>query len=189
MSFDRDAIDPCAPHAPARLRRVTGLVGARRRVWVLGIALLVALSLLRTQYSISLVSGESMEPGLQTGDLLLVHRAAYREAEPRRGDIVVARGRAGYMVKRIVGLPGEKVELRAGQLHINRQLMAEPYPVEPGGLSLGEGRLLDDRYALLGDNRSISPSLSVHAVVARDQIVGKVIRSIRLRPRQPAMGA
>jgi hypothetical protein len=50
MSFDRGGIDPCTTHASPRLRRVAGLLGARRRIWVLGIALLVALSLLRSSF-------------------------------------------------------------------------------------------------------------------------------------------
>jgi signal peptidase I len=144
----------------------------------MGVIFLVTLFLIRTQYFISLVNGDSMQPGLPSGDLLIVHRTAYRNAPPQRGDIVVVRARTGLMVKRVVGLPGENVELRAGGLYINDQIMVEPYPVAPGWLSLGEGRLLEDRYAILGDNRSIAQSLSIHAVVSADHIVGKVVRSI-----------
>jgi signal peptidase I len=81
-----------------------------------------------------------------------------------------------------VGLPGEEVELRLGSLYVNQLPLAEDYGVEPGLLNLRRGRLLEDRYALLGDNRSVSSSVFVHAIVAKAQILGKVIRSVHLWP-------
>jgi hypothetical protein len=54
--------------------------------------------------------------------------------------------------------------------------------VEPGWLSLRKGRLLENKYALLGDNRSVSSAMSVHAVASKEQIIGKVIHSVRLWP-------
>lgn len=134
----------------------------------------------RTHFKLCLVKGESMLPGLHSGDLLIVDKRAYRNAEPQRGDIVVASDEGELLVKRVVGLPGEELELRLGELRVNRQPYAEDYPVESGRLSLRKGRLLDDRYALLGDNRSVTVTTSVHAVVAKHQILGKVIRSFHL---------
>lgn len=61
-----------------------------------------------------------------------------------------------------------------GKLHINGRSFPETYPVIPGSLSLGKGRLFEGRYALAGDNRSIPLPSSVHAVVPQRQIVGKV---------------
>ncbi|HOY60123.1 MAG TPA: signal peptidase I [Verrucomicrobiota bacterium] len=140
------------------------------------------LLLLRSQFSLCLVKGESMLPGLQSGDLLVVDRLAYRAERPKRGDIVVARNRDELIVKRVVGLPGEEVELHRGKLLVNQGPFAEDYAVEPGWLDLRRGRLLDNRYALLGDNRSLPTSVSVHAIVAKDQIVGKVVHSLQLWP-------
>jgi len=111
-----------------------------------------------------------------------VDRLAYRAKDPQRGDIVVAREGNDLIVKRVVGLPGEEVELQQGKLYINQRPLAEEYDVEPGWLSLGKGRLLEDKYALLGDNRSVSSSVFVHTVVSKDQILGKVVYSLHLRP-------
>jgi signal peptidase I len=154
-----------------------------RKKSLLLIAGLIGLLLcLRSHFSLCLVKGESMLPSLRSGDLLLVDSFAYRRAGPERGDIVVARNQHGLIVKRVVGLPGEDVELRQGELLVNRLPVAEGYSVEPGWLSLRRGRLFDHRYALLGDNRSLPVILSVHAVVAKDQILGKVVHSLRLWP-------
>jgi signal peptidase I len=136
----------------------------------------------RAQFVLSIAKGESMHPGLRSGDLVLVDKLAYRTASPERGDIVVAREGNDLIVKRVVGLPSEEVELRRGELYINQLPLAEEYAVEPGWLSLGRGRLLEDKYALLGDNRSVSSSVFVHAVVAKDQVLGKVVYSLRLWP-------
>jgi signal peptidase I len=136
----------------------------------------------RAHFILSIAKGESMLPGLHSGDLLLVNKLAYGAKDLQRGDIVVAREGNDLIVKRVVGLPGEEVELQQGKLYINQRQRAEKYAVEPGWLSLRKGRLLEDRYALLGDNRSVSRFVFVHAVVSKDQILGKVIRSVRLWP-------
>ena len=163
--------------APARPRfpRLRGL-------WLLAGGLIVLGLILRAQFLPCIAKGESMLPALHSGALLLVDKRAYKTKLPARGDIVVARTGHDLIVKRVVGLPGEEIEVRRGILYINQRPFAEPYPVEPGSLSLRRGRLLEDKYALLGDNRSVSSSLAVHAVVSKDLIVGKVIRSLCLRP-------
>jgi len=140
------------------------------------------LLIFRAHFALCIAKGESMLPGLRSGDLVLVDKLAYRAKDPERGDIVVARDGKDLIVKRVVGLPGEEVELRQGKLHVNQHPLAEEYAVEPGWLSLRKGRLLEDRYALLGDNRSVSSSVFVHAVVSKDQILGKVIHSVHLWP-------
>jgi signal peptidase I len=141
------------------------------------------LLLFRAHFVLSIAKGESMNPGLRSGDLVLVDKLAYSARDPERGDIVVAREGNGLIVKRVVGLPREEVELRQGRLHVNGHALAEEYLVEPGWLSLRKGRL---------DNRSVSSSVFVHAVVSKDQILGKVIQSVhpwpgwwRSKPDQP----
>jgi len=136
----------------------------------------------RVHFALYIAKGESMLPFLRSGDLVLVDKLAYRAKDPKRGDIVVAREHYDIIVKRLVGLPSEEIELHQGKLYVNRLPLAEEYAVKPGQLSLRRGRLFDDKYALLGDNRSVSSSVFVHAVVSKDQILGKVIHSIRLWP-------
>lgn len=136
---------------------------------------LAVLLLLHAQFRLALVVGDSMLPGLRTGDLLVLDKRAYRAAAPRRGDVVVARHGRELIVKRVVGLPGEEVALKLGRLYINGLPLAERQPVQPGFLSISPGRLLSSKFALLGDNRDVGVYQAVHAVVAKDQIVGKVI--------------
>ncbi len=151
--------------------------------WLLFVGILLALLLtFRAHYSVYLAKGESMLPGLHSGDLVLVDKRAYCAQAPERGDIVVAREGDELLVKRIVGLPGEVVELRQGKVYVNQHPLTESYVTETGALNLRKDRLWENRYALLGDNRAVSRSVFVHAVVAEEQIVGKAIYSVRLWP-------
>jgi len=157
-------------------------MASHKGLLVLASGLIGLLLVFRAHFGLYIAKGESMHPGLRSGDLVLVDKLAYRAKDPERGDIVVAREGNDLIVKRVVGLPGEAVELRQGRLYVNQRPLAEGYAVEPGWLSLRRGRLLEDRYALLGDNRSVSSSVFVHAVVSKDQILGRVIQSVRLWP-------
>jgi signal peptidase I len=152
------------------------------RAWALAAGFLGLVLVFRAHFALCIAKGESMLPGLQSGDLVLVDKLAYQTTEPKRGDIVVARVRGELIVKRIVGLAGEEIEVQQGQLRVNQQTLAEPYAVQPGALSLRRGRLLEGKVALLGDNRSVASSVSVHAVASKDQLLGRVIRSIHLSP-------
>lgn len=147
----------------------------RLRIWAgLGLAVSV-LGVARLRFEGILVNGPSMEPTLCTGDLLLLDRRAFAHRPPAREDLVIVRHRDGRMVKRIVGLPGETVEVRRSVLFINDAPLPSLHPVLPGYLDIGRGRLGPDRYAVLGDNRSLSPEETVHAVVGREAILGRVV--------------
>ena len=140
---------------------------------------MVLAGILHACFNLTFVVGASMMPTFATGDLLVVNKLAYRHREPRRGDIVVARYGAGLIVKRIVGLPAEEVEVNQGRVYVNRAKLVETYPVAPGMLQIGRGRLEEGKYALLGDNRDIDGASMVHAIMPRERIVGKVIGSWR----------
>ncbi len=131
------------------------------------------------RYRLVWVVGQSMRPTFDTGDLLVVDRQAYESAGPARGDIVVAKHRDELIVKRVVGLPGEEVEVRRGQVEVNGVRPVVYYDFAPGFLDIAPGRLLADRYAILGDNRSVEPSAFIHGVVSSRQIFGKVVWAIR----------
>lgn len=157
------------------------IFGPQRRRWpALGLGLAVLLLFFRAHFLLSLTVGDSMLPGLNSGDLLLVARRAYRVEPPRRGEVVIARQRAGLIVKRIVGLPGEEVEVREGMVYINQAPIQESHPIKPGVLEIKPGKLGPGKYALLGDNRSLLLTHQFHAVVSRDQLVGKVVGRLKL---------
>lgn len=146
---------------------------------LLGLALLVCLALLQRQYRLTVVIGESMSPTFRSGDLMIVDRLAYREGSPRRGDVVVATHRDDTIVKRVVGLPGEEVEVRQGVVLVNGHPARLEHPTREGLLTIGRGRLAEGRFAVLGDNFALPANQQVHAVVSRERILGRVVGSVR----------
>lgn len=163
---------------------------ARRQRRRLAVAMTVGatLAVLRFRFMLAVVQGESMLPTLAPDDLLVIDTRAYVRSAPQRGDLVIARWGDELLVKRIVGLPGEMVELRAGRVWINDRPLQETHPLLEGNLRLGKGRLRPNHYALLGDNRTVSDLLPLHAVVPRERILGKVVAVIPLRPRAAPTG-
>jgi signal peptidase I len=137
----------------------------------------------------------SMEPTLhcakpvsgcesRVADRVIANRLVYRFHEPERGDIIVfdtpARVEAvcaagGTFIKRIVGLPGESVSMRAGYVFINGERLSEPY-LQPGYRGRESGswaRSPSDGYFVLGDNRAMSCDSRRWGVVPRDRIIGR----------------
>jgi signal peptidase I len=152
------------------------------RRWIsIGIAAVGCLLIARQHLSLSLVRGDSMEPTFGSGAVLLVHTRAYRGHPPERGDIVLAALRDCLVVKRVVGLPGEEIEVRSGRVYINDTALTEAYASVRGALSIESGRLGRETFALLGDNRDLTRMTPVHAIVRNDQVVGKVVAVFRGR--------
>ena len=129
-----------------------------------------------------------MEPTLSAGQTCLMNEVVYRMSRPKRGDIIVFRsgnGRLGegLRVKRIVGLPGETVQIRDGRVLINGSVVDDNYAsiVDPG-LASEPVVLGSDEYFVLGDNRNGSEDSRYEAVgnVAESDIVGKLW--LRIRP-------
>jgi signal peptidase I len=132
------------------------------------------------RYRLVWVVGDSMRPTYRSGDLLVVDKWAYRSHRPDRGDVVVALYHGGWIVKRVVGLPTEVVEVRHGRVMVDGSRVPLDHAVELGFLDIAPGRLLADRYAILGDNRGVEPSAFLHAVVSPRQVLGKVVAAARL---------
>ena len=137
--------------------------------------LLVFGLLFRSHYRFTIVSGDSMAPTLNAGEVLVVDRRAYNRTEPARGDIIVMRYLNGFIVKRIVGLPGEEVELRCGTLYINGRPIKENHQIEPGNLSVEKGKLFGGDFATLGDNRAVPSVLAIHPIATKADLIGKVV--------------
>lgn len=127
------------------------------------------------------VSGESMENTLDDGDRLIVDKLTYRFHDPERFDIIVFPFRYKdntYYIKRIIGLPGETVQIVDGEIYINGELLEESYGrevMQDAGLAAEPITLGDDEYFVLGDNRNYSsdsrdPSV---ALIHRKEIIGR----------------
>lgn len=131
------------------------------------------------------VEGPSMEPTFVTGQFVLVSRLHYLFDEPERGDIVVFNSpqndnRPGQppLIKRMIGLPGEQVEIREGRVYINGDMLNEPYINEPDNPYLrqdGEWALGADEFFVMGDNRAHSNDSGEFDAVTRDHIAGEAI--------------
>ncbi|MFQ5656179.1 MAG: signal peptidase I [Candidatus Methylomirabilales bacterium] len=121
------------------------------------------------------VQGDSMLPLYKTGDFGFVNTLAYRWATPQRFDIVAIRmaGKRVVYLKRIIGLPGETVEIRDGTVHINGQILAEPYLQFKGDWNLKKQSLARDQYFVVGDNRGVPMNLHTFGKVKRHRIVGR----------------
>ena len=121
-----------------------------------------------------LVPSSSMEPTLYPSDYLIT----MKEPVYRRGDIVVLRDPNdpdSYLVKRIVGLPGDTIAIAAGALFINGKYASEPYIKEPMQTELAPINVGEGEYFVLGDNRNQSEdSATWRRGVPENSIIGKV---------------
>ena len=136
----------------------------------------------------TVVSGSSMYPTLENGDQLLVDKISYRFRKPERFDVVVFRylyKENTYYIKRIIGLPGETVQIVDDVIYINGEPLEEDYGYQPilDPKRAAEPILLgEDEYFVLGDNRNDSSDSRDPAVanVSRSQIIGRAF--VRIWP-------
>lgn len=122
------------------------------------------------------IEGISMEPNLHDGQYLIINKFIYYLQPPKRGDVVVfhyPRNPRRDFIKRIIGLPGEKVEIRGERVFINGQELEEPYTLHKGNYAWGPQRLGEDEYFVLGDNRNSSSDSHDWGSLPRDAIIGK----------------
>nr|WP_290668496.1 signal peptidase I [Ardenticatena sp.] len=122
------------------------------------------------------IEGSSMLPNFQNGQFLIVNKAVYWFREPQRGEVIVFRfsdnPRKDY-IKRVIGLPGETVEVRQGQVYIDGQPLNEPWNPNPGTYTKNAITLGPDEYYVLGDNRNNSSDSHLWGPVHRSRIIGK----------------
>lgn len=123
------------------------------------------------------VDGFSMRPTLEDGEFLLVSKLSYKFGEFNRGDIIVFHfplNPKEELVKRIIGLPGDKITVQDGQVFLNGQLQSEDYiaqlPLYNGEWTVAEGFLF-----VLGDNRNNSNDSKDWGLLPQENVVGKAV--------------
>jgi len=123
----------------------------------------------------TVVYGLSMQPNLQPTERLVIEKASYYFDDPQRSDIVVLDlpQMANLLIKRVVGLPGETLEIRRGVVLINGQALDEPFVLLPDSTTYGPITLGPDSYFVMGDNRSNSNDSRAFGPVHRNAIVGR----------------
>ncbi len=163
--------------------------------WIkaLAIAVIIAVGIRYLLFSPIVVDGESMMPTLQDRERMIVNKIVYFIGEPERGDIIVFHAtQSKDWIKRVIGLPGDKIEMKNDVLYINDEVVDEPYLVS--SKESVSGVLTDDfsevvpegHLYVLGDNRRNSRdsrwigSIPIEDVVGRADVVFWPIQNIRI---------
>jgi signal peptidase I len=122
------------------------------------------------------VYGQSMEPSLHTDQRLVVEKLTYRLHGPRRGDIIVLRlpdRPDELLIKRVIGLPGERVEIRDGFVFVDGVRLREPYLAHGTSGSMASEVVPPLEVFVLGDNRAASNDSRAFGMVRMSDIVGR----------------
>ena len=151
------------------------------------IVIIVILFLMIYVVSVTQVVGNSMNSTLENGDVLILNKFKYRFTDIKRGDIIsLEYADTKYLIKRVIGLPGDTISIRDMTLYINGELYVENYLDE--GLeyddfelsSLGYDTIPEDMYLVLGDNREDSLDSREIGLISKDEVISKV--SFRIWP-------
>jgi signal peptidase I len=177
--YEIDKTKPAPPEWGANLsrrreNRLLQLLGELFQTAIIAILLFIAINLVTARIR---VEGISMEPSLHDEQFLVVNRLAYRWKEPQRGDIIIFRFPSDpkrRFIKRVIGLPGDVVAVRDGQLYINGVVLDEPYITEAHQYH-GEWRLSPYEVFVLGDNRNNSSDSQNWGPLHIDEIIGKAV--------------
>ena len=177
----RDHLDDGVSNRQAPKKKMNPVVE-----WLVVVAVAITSALLVRAYVVQqfAVEGESMLSTLQDGDRVLVNRLSYRLHDPRRGDVVVLKRFDGNaterdLIKRVIGLPGETVEVRSCVVYIDDQELNEPY-LDPAiqqrdgcGSDQAPIEVPEDSVFVLGDHRGRSSDSRAFGPVADDFLIGR----------------
>lgn len=123
-----------------------------------------------------IVKGASMEPNFHDREYLIINEIEYRFDDPVRGEVVILKDPLHpqiYFIKRIIGLPGEKVDIKKGRVYIDDQELVEVYIENFGVDTYDSVKLGDDQYYVMGDNRTNSFDSRSFGPIERKSIIGK----------------
>ena len=151
------------------------------------IIIIIILFLMLYVVSVTQVVGSSMSPTLKDEEVLILNKFQYRFFDIKRGDIVsLDYEDAKYLIKRIIGLPGETVKIVNNQLYINDKIYEEEYLANDLNYDdfsladLGYSKIPEDMYLVLGDNRENSLDSREIGLIKKEDINGKI--SLRIWP-------
>jgi len=140
------------------------------------LTLLIAAFFMRTPQ----VSGLSMAPHISSGEYVLINTFAYRLGPPKRGDIVAFRGddARAVFIKRVIGLPGDRIRVDRGSVSIDGRHLNEPYVHFPDARSFAEVVVPPSSLYVLGDNRANSEDSRFFGPVGDDRLIGRALAGV-----------
>jgi signal peptidase I len=173
-SLDREPKKTARSHQENPLWEIVKTV-ATAAVLALGIRTFVA----EARY----IPSESMVPTLEINDRLIIEKVSYHFQEPKRGDVVVfsptktleEQNYHEAFIKRVIGLPGDTVEVRNGRVYVNNEPLTEPYIAEKPDYQYGPQTVPQGQYLVLGDNRNKSYDSHAWGFVPKDNIIGRAV--------------
>lgn len=152
----------------------------------------------------TIIDGQSMENSYHNGDNVIVSKFSYRIDDPERFDVITfypfgkekdsfgkfiqvklglrEKKKEDYYIKRVIGLPGETVQIRGANIYIDGEKLVENYgkePIEDVGIAGSPVKLKDDEYFVLGDNRGNSTDSREIGPVKQETISGKVVYNFK----------
>jgi signal peptidase I len=153
--------------------QTVGAVGSPRRSVLYGAFFFCFAAFAVTRWILwpVVISGDSMVPNYQDGQPNYINKLAYWSHPPRRGDVVGVRAGNDYLIKRIIGTPGDRLEFYRGTVIVNGKPLVEPYVHRPLLWWLKPVQLGPNDYFVMGDNRTSSTLFPV----AKNAIVGKAV--------------
>lgn len=142
---------------------------------ILSYIIIIVVVLLIKHYVITpiKVNGNSMNNTLKNKDIMILDKISYRFQEIERFDIVVIKKGNDYLIKRVIGMPGETVEYKNNKLYINSKNIDEKFIHEKTNDFIMEEKIPDDCYFVVGDNRPVSNDSRYIGVINKKDILGK----------------
>lgn len=158
----------------------------RENAQILLIALVLALLIRVFVAEPRYIPSNSMEPTLLEGDRLVVEKVSYRLHPPQRGDIVVFEPPPQFLdvfgfipdkafIKRIIGTPGDVIQVQNGQVYRNGEPLAEAYIAESPRYTMDAVRVPPDQFFVMGDNRNNSNDSHVWGFLPRRNVIGRAV--------------
>ncbi len=149
----------------------------------IGLSIVLALGIRTFVAEARYIPSGSMLPTLQINDRLIVDKVSYRFETPQRGDVVVfnptdellRQNFKDAFIKRVIGLPGETVEVLNGRVYVNGKALNEDYVADRPEYQWGPQRVPDGSYLVLGDNRNQSYDSHYWGFVPREKIIGRAV--------------
>ena len=118
------------------------------------------------------VNGPSMESTLHDKDIMILDEISYKFNDIKRFDIVVIKYKNEYLIKRVIGLPGEKIEYKDNKLYINKKLVKEKFSHKKTE-DYKSKKIPNNKYLVLGDNRTDSVDSRMIGFIKKENIKGK----------------